>query len=66
MLPAQIDPSASFATAFKQVNMPWGSYLVGLGAVLGIVTGVLVSKRCLHADEHVCALAALLLTLPWH
>ncbi|KAF8072860.1 CAT1 [Scenedesmus sp. PABB004] len=38
-----IDPAASFATAFRQVGMPWGSILVGLGAVLGIVTGVLVT-----------------------
>ncbi|WIA18741.1 hypothetical protein OEZ85_003431 [Tetradesmus obliquus] len=38
-----IDPRASFATAFTQVGLPWGQYLVGLGAVLGIVTGVLVT-----------------------
>jgi amino acid transporter len=37
-----LDPAASFATAFTQVGMPWGQYLVALGAVLGIVTGVLV------------------------
>jgi amino acid transporter len=39
----QLDPAASFATAFTQVGLPWGQYLVALGAVLGIVTGVLVS-----------------------
>jgi len=38
----QIDTSASFAAAFMQVGMPWGRVLVGIGAVLGIVTGVLV------------------------
>lgn len=43
LLPLQIDPRASFATAFTQVGLPWGQYLVGLGAVLGIVTGVLVT-----------------------
>ncbi|WIA39047.1 hypothetical protein OEZ86_005191 [Tetradesmus obliquus] len=37
-----LDPAASFATAFTQVGLPWGRYLVALGAVLGIVTGVLV------------------------
>jgi amino acid transporter len=38
----QLDPAASFATAFTQVGLPWGQYLVALGAVLGIITGVLV------------------------
>lgn len=32
---AQIDEKASFATAFTQVGLPWGQYLVGLGATLG-------------------------------
>lgn len=31
----QIDEKASFATAFTQVGLPWGQYLVGLGATLG-------------------------------
>ncbi len=38
----QLDAAASFATAFSQVGLPWGRYLVALGAVLGIFTGVLV------------------------
>eukprot|EP00775_Hariotina_reticulata_P003840 gene3840-4097_t len=38
----QLDVSASFSTAFRQVGLPWASYLVALGATLGIVTGVLV------------------------
>ncbi|KAF6256039.1 amino acid permease family protein [Scenedesmus sp. NREL 46B-D3] len=38
----QLDPAASFATAFTQVGLPWGQYLVALGATLGIITGVLV------------------------
>jgi hypothetical protein len=32
---ASIDEKASFATAFTQVGLPWGQYLVGLGATLG-------------------------------
>jgi APA family basic amino acid/polyamine antiporter len=39
----QIDTGASFATAMKQVNFPWASYIVALGALLGIVTGVLAN-----------------------
>lgn len=31
----ELDPNASFATAFTQVGLPWGQYLVALGAVLG-------------------------------
>ncbi|KAI8466934.1 MAG: amino acid permease-domain-containing protein [Monoraphidium minutum] len=38
-----IDTGASFATAMTQIGFPWGSYIVGAGAVLGIVTGVLAS-----------------------
>jgi hypothetical protein len=41
----QLDPAASFATAFTQVGLPWAQYLVALGAVLGIVTGVLVRHQ---------------------
>jgi amino acid transporter len=40
----QLDPAASFATAFTQVGLPWGQYLVALGATLGIATGVLVRE----------------------
>ena len=40
----QLDPDSSFATAFSQAGMPWGQYLVALGATLGIVTGVLVRQ----------------------
>jgi hypothetical protein len=35
----QIDEKASFATAFTQVGLPWGQYLVGLGATLGKYSG---------------------------
>lgn len=31
----ELDANASFATAFTQVGLPWGQYLVALGAVLG-------------------------------
>jgi hypothetical protein len=32
---SSLDSEASFATAFTQVGLPWGQYLVALGAVLG-------------------------------
>lgn len=32
---SSLDADASFATAFTQVGLPWGQYLVALGAVLG-------------------------------
>jgi hypothetical protein len=31
----ELNADASFATAFAQVGLPWGQYLVALGAVLG-------------------------------
>lgn len=31
----QLDADAAFATAFAQVGLPWGQYLVALGAVMG-------------------------------
>lgn len=58
----QIDEKASFATAFTQVGLPWGQYLVGLGATLGIVTGVLVN--CMGVSRIVCSLARTHLFFP--
>lgn len=61
----QIDPAASFATAFTQVGLPWGQYLVGLGAVLGIVTGVLVSyQNCQKGTVPFCRLQSVATSLP--
>lgn len=39
----QIDTGASFATAMTQVGYNWASYVVALGALLGILTGVLAN-----------------------
>jgi amino acid transporter len=41
--PQLIDTGASFATAMVQVGYPWASYIVAVGAVLGIITGVLAN-----------------------
>jgi hypothetical protein len=30
-----LDIDAAFAVAFSEVGLPWGQYLVALGAVLG-------------------------------
>ncbi|GBF87743.1 cationic amino acid transporter-like [Raphidocelis subcapitata] len=38
----KIDPRAAFAAAFEVAGMPWMRVVVALGALLGIVTGVLV------------------------
>lgn len=40
----KIDPKAAFAAAFETVGMPWMRVIVALGALLGIVTGVLVGS----------------------
>ncbi len=37
-----IDSSAAFAAAFDYVGMPWAKYIVSLGALMGIFTGVLI------------------------
>jgi len=58
----QIDTAASFATAFTQVGYPWGQYLVALGAVLGIVTGVLVGM--MGVSRIVCGVSRSHLFLP--
>ena len=40
MLPyTLIDPDAAFSKAFVTVGMHWASYIVAIGALLGIVTG---------------------------
>ncbi|KAI8465522.1 MAG: amino acid permease-domain-containing protein [Monoraphidium minutum] len=40
----KIDPRAAFAAAFETAGMPWMRVIVALGALLGIVTGVLVGS----------------------
>lgn len=40
----EIDPAAAFAAAFETAGMPWMRVIVALGALLGIVTGVLVGS----------------------
>jgi APA family basic amino acid/polyamine antiporter len=40
----KIDPAAAFAAAFETAGMPWMRVIVALGALLGIVTGVLVGS----------------------
>ncbi|BDA47291.1 Cationic amino acid transporter 1 [Coccomyxa sp. Obi] len=43
MVPVEaIDASAGFSAAFTYVGLDWAKYIVALGALLGIVTGVLV------------------------
>lgn len=65
----QLDTAASFSTAFNQVGMHWASYLVALGAVLGIVTGVLVrelaaSLRCSSVLAAACFACSVVLAAP--
>jgi len=40
----KIDPAAAYAAAFETVGMPWMRVIVALGALLGILTGVLVGQ----------------------
>jgi APA family basic amino acid/polyamine antiporter len=43
MLPyTDISPDAAFSQAFVSVGMKWASYIVAVGALLGIVTGTMV------------------------
>ncbi|GLC61629.1 hypothetical protein PLESTB_001784700 [Pleodorina starrii] len=43
MVPRQhISKDATFAVAFEYVGLPWAKYVVALGALLGIVTGVMM------------------------
>jgi len=58
----EIDTAASFATAFTQVGYSWGQYLVALGAVLGIITGVLVGM--MGVARIVCSVSRSHLFLP--
>ena len=52
MLPyTLIDPNAAFSKAFITVGMHWAAYVVAVGALLGIVTGVRLPPKC-------CALQA--------
>ncbi|KAG2495204.1 hypothetical protein HYH03_006810 [Edaphochlamys debaryana] len=37
-----IDPNATFAAAFTYAGLPWATHIVALGALLGIVTGILI------------------------
>ena len=40
MLPyTEINPDAAFSAAFVSVGMHWASYIVAVGALLGITTG---------------------------
>lgn len=56
MVPYQlIDKGASFATAMVQAGFPWASYIVALGACLGIVTGVLAN--IMGVSRILCSLA---------
>ena len=50
-----IDTGASFATAMTQVGFGWASYVVSLGALLGIVTGVLAN--IMGVSRILCSLA---------
>lgn len=48
---AQIDKSAPFSVLFKTIDhWHWASYLVSVGAVLGVGTVVLVGKMCTVRD----------------
>ncbi|KAG6487277.1 cationic amino acid transporter 5-like [Zingiber officinale] len=38
----QLDPNAAYAVAFEAVGMRWAKYLVALGALKGMTTGLLV------------------------
>ncbi|GLI69367.1 hypothetical protein VaNZ11_013943 [Volvox africanus] len=38
----KIDPDAAFAAAFEYVGLSWAKYIVALGAILGILTGILM------------------------
>lgn len=40
----QISPRAAFSAAFRTIGMNWAVYVVAIGALLGIVTGVLASS----------------------
>jgi len=55
MLPYDlISPDAAFSQAFVDVGMKWASYIVALGALLGIVTGTMIGL--LAVARSICAL----------
>lgn len=55
MLPyTLISPTAAFSAAFRTINMDWAVYFVAIGALMGIVTGVLVGM--VAVARTVCAL----------
>ena len=50
MLPyTLIDPNAAFSAAFRSIGMHWAVYIVAIGALLGIVTGVQSRKLHVHS-----------------
>lgn len=53
-----IDVLAPFSSAFAAVGLPWAKYIVALGALCGIVTGVLVSHRAIVSNRAVRLYAA--------
>lgn len=64
MVPMEdINTSASFAAAFSYVGYSWGTYVVSVGALMGIVTGVLVG--CLGVARFLQALARQHLVFPF-
>jgi amino acid transporter len=59
----EISSSVPFADAFRVVGMPWGSYVVAVGAVAGTMNTVLVSIFCLQRVIVVLARTSLIPSL---
>ena len=55
MLPyTEINPDAAFSAAFVSVGMHWASYIVAVGALLGITTGACSLACSVHITWDAC------------